>query len=103
MEFYKIIVRLQKCAYKVVGERLQDKLVEWLAELGEEKAAGWLSKHWVSDKKRNWLNGHGEIGTVGNNNGMESSHRWYRWSIACGHQVNPRILPILFRHISGRN
>ena len=79
--------RNMRCSLEHLGIHLQGKLVRWLRSKGEDEAANWFEKYWCGPIKGCWLLSNIGIGGVTNQQGIESSHRWDRVSIGCGHQV----------------
>ena len=86
-EFYDYVCSIMRCSLEHLGIHLQGKLVQWLRRKGEDEAANWFEKYWCGPVKGRWLLGNIGIGGVTNQQGIESSHRWDRESIGCGHQV----------------
>ena len=76
-----------RCSFQGAGARLQKLLVEWMRQQGETCAAEWFEQHWCVPTKGRWLLAHGGIGITGNNQGVESTWRWDRFSFSHGLQV----------------
>jgi hypothetical protein len=85
-QWYKFVCRIKDIAFEEAGRALQEKLIEWLRGRGENEAADWV-RDWWHGAKGQWLLANGSIGLIGNNQGIESKHRWDRESICCGRQV----------------
>jgi len=65
---YKMLVPATKCPSVPLGEVVQRKLVQWLKDRIESRAAEWFKKYWTGDRGHYML-AHSEIGGTNNNNG----------------------------------
>ena len=86
--FYEFVNRIMRCSFAAVGEHLQVLLVQWLRSVREGRAAEWFAEWWCGPVKGRWLLGHGGVAMSGNNQGVESNHRWDREAISHGRQVS---------------
>ncbi len=72
-QFYKIVVKVTRCSSVELGSVLHRKLVLWLRENGEPRAADWFERYWTGDRG-NFMKAHGGVGGTNNNCGIEG--RW---------------------------
>jgi len=102
--FYKMLVPATKCPSVALGEIVQRKLMQWLKDRNESRAAEWFKKYWTGDRGHYML-AHSEIGGTNNNNGTES--RWQAMQKAvCGNSGSTArlsvatIIPSLLRYLT---
>jgi len=87
-QFYELILRIKECTFVEPGFRMQEQLVEWLVSKEEPDAAEWFKRYWSGPRKGRWMLGNGGIGTIANQQGIESTFKWEREDISHGKQVN---------------
>ena len=53
-KFYDYVCRIMRCAVEEPGRRLQERLVNWLRNMLESRAAKWFEKHWCGEVTGRW-------------------------------------------------
>ena len=86
-QFYQLVLRIKECTLVEPGFRMQEQLVEWLVSKQEPDAAEWFKRYWSGPRKGRWMLGNGGIGTIADQQGIESTFKWEREDISHGKQV----------------
>jgi hypothetical protein len=68
--FYTIVVRVTHFHTVPLSDIMQRKLVQWLHNLGELKAAIWFQTYWTGERGK-WAKAHSVVGGTNNTNGTE--------------------------------
>ena len=68
--FYKLLVRCLRCSNTALATILQCKIVEWLRNQNEHRAAEWFEEYWTGERG-NYMLAHAEVGGTNNNCGVE--------------------------------
>ena len=66
------MVRCFKCSSKALAVILQMKLVQWLLNHGEDRAAEWLQAYWT-EKQGNYMLAHAGVRETNNNSCTEGN------------------------------
>jgi hypothetical protein len=74
-QFYKIVVGATRYSSMELGSVsvLHKKLVQWIQDHNEPRAADWFERYWTGDRG-NFMKAHGGVG--GTNNNCEIEGRW---------------------------
>ena len=86
-EFYQMVYEIMQISIPEAGFHLQNLLVYWLREKGEQRAAHWFQQNWTGEEKGRYMLGCGGIGLVSNNQSLKSKWRWDQVAISNGAQV----------------
>ena len=106
-EWYKIVVRCIKCSSKALAIILQIKLVQWLRDHGEHRAAEWFQTYWT-EKRGNYMLAHAGVGGTNTNCGTEGNWHGLKKEV-CGTAGSTSglavrvVVPSLVRFLSNKS
>ena len=100
-EFYPLLIRAMNCPWLSLAPIIQSKLVVWLRDKEQTRAAEWFERTWTGEKGH-WMLCHSGYNAATTNNGLESTWRHLKQHTTNGSTSMhlPQFLVALHRYLN---